>query len=176
MPAFPLQIRCGRVWLQLGYRPGRQLLQSVCSKRSGTLRTSEIWVCVRRWHARYDKGFGGHQVLRLIGVLLFSRQITRWLLSWTPVILWLKMKWKKSYRWICQEFVCLFVCLFFVWLFFLKFVCLFSLSRCGFRFLAIRTLQAQADPYSHSSHLCQNCRSNWSRSSRGGRRQLSKKT
>lgn len=67
---------------------------------------------------------------------------------------------------VSQGRCCCFLCLFFELFFFLP----------GFRSLAIRTLQVQTNPHSHSRPLCQTRSSNWSRSSRGDRRQLSKKT
>lgn len=48
---YSLQICCGRVRLQLGNSSGPQLLQSICTKRSGWVCIEEIWICIRRLKA-----------------------------------------------------------------------------------------------------------------------------
>lgn len=44
-----LQVRRGRVRLQLSDSSGQQLLQSVRTQSSSTVCTEEIWICIRRW-------------------------------------------------------------------------------------------------------------------------------
>lgn len=82
MLAFP-EVCCGRVGLQLGDRSQQQLLQSVCTKRSSTLRTPEIRICVRRWRAVLKvRSWCGYE----------STQITMWVCVGTDYEMVLKLE------------------------------------------------------------------------------------